>query len=96
VFESWDFIKDRQDWNRDRHARSFRFGVSRPVADMLASKADCIAAAQAGVEQHGKPNTFFGADGPSPFVLVDIALGPDRKPGGFWTWGFLRLVWDRF
>jgi hypothetical protein len=57
------------------------------VADMLASKADCIAAAQAGVEQHGKPNTLFGADGPSPFVLVDIVLGPDRKPGGFWTWG---------
>ena len=80
-----DLIKDRQDWNRDRHAGLFTSQRCHPVADILASKADCIAAAQVGVEQHGKPNTLFGADGPSPFVLVDIVLGPDRKPGGFGT-----------
>jgi hypothetical protein len=83
-----DFIKDRQDWNRDRHAGLFGSECCHLVADMLASKADRIAAAQASVEQYGKPNTRFGADGPSPFVLIDIVLGPDRKPGGFWMGDF--------
>jgi len=54
-----DLIKDRQDWNRDRHAGLFASQRCHPVADILASKADCIAAAQVGVEQHGKPNTLL-------------------------------------
>jgi hypothetical protein len=54
------------------------------VADMLAAEVHRIAPTQSGVEQHGQPNAFLGADGPTFFVLLHIVLGPHRKPGSLW------------
>ena len=80
-----DFVKGGQNRNGDGHAGLFGPDRRHAIADMLAPKVHRIAATQPGIEQHGQPNAFFGADGPALFVSLHIVLGPHRKPGGLRT-----------